>query len=193
MRRQLPKILAFSGSARAQSYNARLAALLAKTAALGDAEVTLLSLADYPLPLYDGDLEASSGVPVVAERLKALMLAHQGIFIASPEYNQSVSPLLKNTLDWLSRIKAASDASLWTGRVFAIGSASPGHFGGVRGLLHLRQILELGLGARVLSEQAIISNATNAFTPMGDLADERAAGSVGRLARRLVEEAGHFI
>jgi NAD(P)H-dependent FMN reductase len=194
MRRTAPRILTFAGSIRAESLNTRLAALFARTAAIMDAEVTVISLADYPLPLYDGDLEAAKGIPAAADKLRTLLLAHHGVFIASPEYNQSLPPLLKNTLDWLSRIRApAGEPDVWRDRVFAIGSASPGAFGGVRGLLHLRQVLELGLGARVLSEQMVLPAAGHAFAAGGGLTDERAAASLERLARALVEEAGRLL
>src|SRR5215470_7483879 len=100
-----PKILVFAGSIRTGSFNARLAALAVKELALGEADVTRISLADYPLPLYDGDLEAKSGSPDNAVKLKRMMMLHQGIFITSPEYNASITPLLKNTLDWVSRVR----------------------------------------------------------------------------------------
>src|SRR5436190_7552985 len=96
-----PRILVFAGSIRAGSFNARLAALAAKELALAGAEVTHISLQDYPMPIYDGDLETKSGAPENAIKLKRTMMAHQGVFIASPEYNASIAPLLKNTLDWI--------------------------------------------------------------------------------------------
>src|SRR6187401_3799495 len=100
-----PRILVFAGSIRTGSFNARLAAIAAKEIALAGAEVTRISLADYPMPIYDGDLEAASGPPENAIKLKRMMMAHPGVFIASPEYNASVTPLLKNTLDWISRVR----------------------------------------------------------------------------------------
>jgi len=101
----VPKILVFAGSIRTGSYNERLAALAAKELALTGAEVTRISLEDYPLPIYDGDGEAKSGVPAHARSLKRMMAEHSGVFIASPEYNASVTPLLKNTIDWISRVR----------------------------------------------------------------------------------------
>src|SRR5687767_7149579 len=101
----LPKILVFAGSIRSASHNARLAALAAKELALIGADVSRISLEDFPLPLYDGNLEARSGPPDNALKLKRMMGTHQGVFIASPEYNASITPLLKNTIDWISRVR----------------------------------------------------------------------------------------
>lgn len=113
------RILVLSGSIRTGSYNTKLAALAAKTAAMADAKVTQISLADYPLPIYDGDLEADTGVPENARKLKAVFQQHNGVFIASPEYNTAVTPLLKNTLDWVSRLsdKGEPPAAAFRNRV----------------------------------------------------------------------------
>src|SRR6202044_3338610 len=130
-----PKILVMAGSLRAGSHNARLAALAAKEFALADADVTRLSLADYPLPLIDADFLATSGPPRHALELKAMLTAHQGVFIASPEYSASVSPLLKNAVDWMSRPAERGEPSYasFKGRVFAVGSAANRAAGGGRG------------------------------------------------------------
>ena len=124
----LPKILVFAGSIRTGSHNARLAALAAKELALTGADVTRISLEDYPLPIYDGDDEAKSGAPANARKLKQMMAAHQGVFIASPEYNASITPLLKNTIDWISRVRERGEPPLavFKNRAFAIGGASDG-------------------------------------------------------------------
>ena len=110
--------------------------------------MTLISLADYPLPLYDADLEAKSGPPANAINLKRLFGLHQGVFIASPEYNASITPLLKNTLDWVSRVREGREPPLaaYRNRAFALGAASNGTLGGMRSLIALRQVLELGCG-----------------------------------------------
>src|ERR1700689_840738 len=143
-----PKILIIPGSLRTGSHNARLAALAAKELALLEAEVTCISLEDYTLPLFDADLVSSSGLPAAAVQLKRLLLAHQGVFITSPEYSASVTPLLKNTIDWISRVRDRGEAtnSAFKDRVFALGSASAASHGGLRSLMALRQILELGCG-----------------------------------------------
>src|SRR5436305_13593435 len=119
----VPKILVFAGSIRTGSFNARLAALAAKELALAGAEVSRISLEDYSLPIYDGDEEAKSGVPANAKSLKAMMAAHQGVYIASPEYNASVTPLLKNTIDWISRVRERGEPPLavFKQRIFALG------------------------------------------------------------------------
>lgn len=185
-------MLVLSGSTRGGSYNGRLAAFVARELALRDANVRLLSLADYALPLYDGDLEGTRGVPEPALKLAELMLASEGVFIASPEYNQSVTPLLKNTIDWLSRIRDDHYRGLWTDRVFALGAASPGHFAGIRSLMHLRQILENSLGARVLAQQVAVPYADKAFDERGNLVNDKAAAQLERVVAALIAEAGRF-
>ena len=170
----VPKILVFAGSIRTGSFNARLAALAAKELALAGCDVTRISLEDYPLPLYDADDELKNGVPVNAASLKTMMAAHQGVFIASPEYNSSVAPLLKNTLDWVTRVRAKGETGLevYKSRVFAISGASPGYYGAMRSLLHLRQILEIGIGAPVIPQQIALPRAMDAFDTDGSLKDK---------------------
>lgn len=187
----VPKILVFAGSIRSGSFNARLAALAAKELTLADADVTRISLIDYPLPIYDGDLEAQSGVPDNAVKLKRMMMTHRGIFIASPEYNASVTPLLKNTLDWISRVREANEHPLaaYKGRVFALGAASNGSLGGYRSLMALRQILELGCGAAVLPEQIAVREAATAFDDDDQLRDERSARLLKTVLQRLIDAA----
>lgn len=187
----LPKVLVFAGSIRSGSHNARLAALATKELMLAGADVTRISLADYPLPLYDGDLETNSGAPGNAVKLKVLMTAHQGVFIASPEYNASVTPLLKNAIDWISRVRERGETPLavYKNRVFAIGGASDGPYGGLRSLMTLRQVLELGCGALVIPEQITVIRASEAFDEMDNLKDERAAALLKRIAQRLTDMA----
>ena len=172
-----PKILVLPGSTRSGSHNVRLAALAAKELTLIDADVTRMSLADYPLPLYEGDLESKAGAPENAVRLKQMIMAHHGVFIASPEYSASVTPLLKNTIDWVSRVRERGDPTYaaFKGRVFAISSASPGRSGGLRSLMALRQILELGCGALVIPDQVAIPQADNAFDDMDNIIDTATA------------------
>jgi NAD(P)H-dependent FMN reductase len=186
-----PKILVFAGSIRSGSFNARLAALAAKELTLADADVTLISLADYPMPIYDGDAEAVGGPPENAVKLKRLFGLHQGVFIASPEYNASITPLLKNTLDWVSRVREGREPPLaaYKNRVFAIGGASNGTYGAMRSLMALRQVLELGCGALVLPEQIALREAASAFDQMDNLVDQRSAQFLKALALRLVDAA----
>lgn len=159
----MPKILAFSGSIRRDAWNRKLiqAAVGAARAAGGD--VTLIDLADYPLPLMNEDLEAREGLPDNAQRLKALFKAHDALLIASPEYNSSIPPLLKNTIDWVSREwQGESGLAPYQNKVAAIMAASPGTFGGMRMLPHLRQILNT-LGVLVLPGQFSLPHADRAF------------------------------
>lgn len=187
----VPRILVFAGSIRSGSHNTVLAALAAKELALAGAEVTRISLADYPMPLYDADLEAKSGPPEHAARLKQMMMAHHGVFIASPEYNASVTPLLKNAIDWVSRVQEGREVALaaYKNRAFALGGASNGQFGAVRSLMALRQILELGCGALVIPEQIAVTRAADAFDDMGQLKDERSRSQLNAVVRRLIEGA----
>jgi NAD(P)H-dependent FMN reductase len=184
-----PRILVIPGSLRTGSHNARLAALAAKELVLADAEVTQISLQDYPLPLFDADTMTADGLPPRALQLQRMMAAHQGVFITSPEYTASITPLVKNTIDWISRARVRGEANYtaFKDRVFAIGAASSGGGGGTRSLMALRYILELGCGALVLPEQISVANAADAFDDMDNLKDERAAAALKSLARRLVE------
>jgi len=184
-----PKILVMAGSLRSGSHNGRLAALVTKELALAQADVTRISLADYPLPLLDADYLADAGPPANAAKLAQMLTAHQGVFIASPEYSASVTPLLKNAIDWISRVRERNEPSYaaFKGRVFAIGSASAGAAGGVRSLMALRQILELGCGALVIPEQINVGRADQAFDDMDNLKDENLAAALKAMVRRLVE------
>jgi len=185
-----PKILVLPGSTRAGSHNVRLAALAAKELTLIDADVTRISLADYPLPIYEADLDAR-GQPANAVKLKQMMMAHHGVFIATPEYSASVPPMLKNALDWVSRVRERGDPTYaaFKGRVFAIASASPGKFGGLRAAMALRQVLELGCGALVIPEQVSVSQADHAFDDMDNIADTNTANLLRAQLSRLVEMA----
>ncbi len=186
-----PKILVFSGSTRTGSHNVKLAALAAKELTLLDVDVTRISLVDYPLPLYDADLDARSGQPQSALKLKQMIMAHHGVFIASPEYSASVTPLLKNAIDWVSRVRERGDPTYaaYKNRVFAIASASPGPGGGLPGLIALRQILEVGCGALVIPEQVAIPQANQAFDDRDNIADTRVANLFHAELARLVEMA----
>lgn len=186
-----PKILVFAGSIRTGSFNATLAALAAKELSIAGAEVTRISLVDYPMPIYDGDLEARSGAPENAVKLKQMMMLHQGVFIASPEYNASITPLLKNTLDWVSRARGMREPPLaaYKNRVFAIGGASNGNYGAMRSLMALRQVLEIGCGALVLPDQIAVNKTAEAFDDMENLKDEAMAARLKAVLQRLIEVA----
>jgi NAD(P)H-dependent FMN reductase len=185
----VPKILVFAGSIRTGSHNVRLAALASKELLGAGADVTRISLADYELPIYDADDDARAGQPANAVKLKHMIMAHHGVFIASPEYNASVTPLLKNTIDWISRVRARDEPPLavFKGRAFAIGGASNSPYGALRSLMALRQVLELGCGALVIPEQITVFQAGEAFDEMDNLKDDRAAATLKRVAQRLIE------
>jgi len=186
-----PKILVIPGSTRIGSHNVKLAALAIKELVLNDVEVTRISLVDYELPLYEDGLEMKDGPPANAVKLKQMIMAHHGVFIASPEYSASVTPLLKNTIDWVSRVRERGDPTYaaFKGRAFAVSAASPGALGGVRSLMALRQILELGCGALVIPEQVTIANADSAFDAMDNLTDTGTANLLRAQLARLVEVA----
>lgn len=186
----VPKILIIPGSLRAGSSNARLAALAAKELVLAEAEVTRISLEDYPLPLFDGDFAADS-LPPAALELKRALLAHSGVFISCPEYNASVPPLIKNAIDWVTRVRDRGEPpnTMFKGRAFAIASVSRAAHGGIRGLMALRQILELGCGALVIPEQVAVAHEDQAFDERDNLKDQSAAAALKALVRRLAEVA----
>jgi len=185
------KLLFFAGSARAASYNKRLAELGAVIAEANGIPSTFADLGDYPMPLYDADLQALEGIPENAKKLEALMKVHSGIFIACPEYNASITPLLKNTLDWISRIKHEGEEPLavFKTRVFALGSASPGGLGGLRGLNAVRTTLELGVGALVLPDQFAVGRAAEAFEDNGHLKSKDSQETFKRLIQKLARAA----
>lgn len=187
----IARILVFAGSIRIGSFNAQLASLAARELALAGAEVTHISLADYPMPLYDANEEQNSGPPATAVKLKQMMMAHHGVFLASPEYNASVTPLLKNTLDWVSRVREGREPPLaaYRNRVFALGGASNGNFGAMRSVMALRQVLELGCGALVLPDQITVMRAADAFDEEGSFKDKRTAGQLARVVRSLIDTA----
>jgi NAD(P)H-dependent FMN reductase len=186
-----PKILVLPGCVRPGSHNARLAALAAKELGLADADVTRVSLVDYPMPIYDadGDGDPVTGSPANAVKFKRMLAAHHGAFIATPELNASIPPLLKNAIDWTSRIRERGDPAdgILRGRVFAIGAATTERTGGVRALMALRQVLEIGCGALVLPDEVAVADADSAFDEMDGLKDAAAAATLRRIAQRLVE------
>ena len=187
------RILAFAGSARRESLNKKLVRIGAQAARDAGAEVTLVDLDDYPMPVYHGDLESAEGMPENAMKLRALFLAHDALLIASPENNGSVSSLLKNTIDWLSRSIGDgkgdnSGLAPYRGKTAALLAASPGGFGGVLGLSHLRPILSK-LGVNVLGAQVNVAHADEAFDEAGRLRSAATLEHVRRLAADLARAA----
>ncbi|WP_292705391.1 MULTISPECIES: NAD(P)H-dependent oxidoreductase [unclassified Nostoc] len=182
-----PKILAFAGSTRIDSYNKKLVKIAAAGAKAAGAEVTYIDLRDLPLPLFDEDLEAQEGLPANARTFKDLMISHQGLLIASPEYNSSLTAVLKNAIDWASR-PAPNEAPLaaFAGKVASIMSASPGALGGLRGLVHLRSILG-NIKVLVLPDQIAVPKAYEAFNSDGTLKDIKQQQSIEKLGDGLTK------
>jgi NAD(P)H-dependent FMN reductase len=188
------RLLFFAGSTREGSYNKKLARLAQHIATANGIEGVFVDLKDYPMPLYNGDLEAEQGPPQKAAEFKALLSEYQGVFIASPEYNSSVTPLLKNTIDWVTRVRAKGETGLevYKTRVFAISGASPGYYGAMRSLLTLRQILVVGTGAMVIPQQLALPRAGDAFEEDGSLKDKAQQTLVKDVVEKLAVAAKRF-
>jgi len=183
------RVLVFAGSARVGSLNKKLARVAASSLEAAGAEATFIDLNEYTMPLYHGDLEIRQGIPENARKLRAIFIAHEALLIASPENNASVSAPLKNTLDWVSRQDGDQPGGVpYSNKIACIMAASPGALGGLRGLVHLRAILE-SLGVLVLPGQFALSRAHEAFDEQGALKDAKQKATVDGLARRLVEVA----
>jgi NAD(P)H-dependent FMN reductase len=182
------KILIIPGSLRTGSHNARLAAQAAYEFTQAGVDVTQLSLGDFPLPIYDGDLQAKSGVPKNAVNLKRLMAGHHGILIVTPEYNASLPPLVKNTIDWLSRVQDPNEArgQVFRERPFAIAAASESRLGGTRALAALRLVLS-ALQATVIPNQLALSFATTAYDDMDRLKNPADTQALKALVRQLID------
>ena len=182
------KILVIPGSQRTGSLNAKLAAVAAHALALEGAEVTRISLADFPLPIYDGDLQAKSGVPKHAVNLKRMMSAHHGVLIVTPEYNSSVPALLKNTIDWVSRVQDPHETrgQVFRDKVFAIAAASGNRLGGARALAALRLILS-ACHAQVIPNQLALAFAEDAYDEMDHLKNAADIDALKALVRQLID------
>lgn len=182
-----PKILAFAGSTRTDSYNKRLVKIAVAGARAAGGEVTLIDLRDFPLPLFDGDLESHDGLPANGRKLKDLFLAHHGLLISAPEYNSSITGVLKNTIDWVSRpVPGEAPLACFDGKVACLMSASPGGLGGLRGMVHVRAILQ-NIKVIVLPDQIAVPKAAEAFNPDGSLKDPKQQAAVEGLGTRLVQ------
>jgi chromate reductase len=177
-----PRILAFSGSARLESLNRKLLAVAVQAVRATGAEVTLLDLNDYVLPLYHGDLEDAEGLPANAVKLIELITQHAGLLVASPEYNSMFTPLLKNTIDWCTR----GEENPFIGKVAAVVSASPGPLGGVRSMQLAKQLL-LHLGCHVVPAQCTLAKAHEGFDEAGHLKDPHRQKSVEAVAAGLFQ------
>ena len=182
------KILAFAGATRTESWNKKLIKIAAAGAKAAGAEVTLIDLRDYPLPLYDADLEKWDGLPVQALALKDVFASHHAILFSLPEYNGSMTPLFKNTIDWASRATPGHKDGLdWArNKPVALVSASNGALGGLRGLFHARWTLQI-CGMIVIPQQKALSKAATAFDDAGHLVDEKERDAVYAVAKALVD------
>lgn len=185
-----PKILAFAGSTREGSYNKKLIKIACDIARDEGAEITHIDLKDFPMPLYDGDLERAEGIPENGMKLMELMIEHDAFMIASPEYNSAVSGVLKNAIDWASRpVEGKKPLIAFDGKIAGIMSASPGSLGGLRGLFALRQILS-NIKVLVIPEQLAVSKAKEAFDEANRLKDEKKLAALRKVVQRLVEVTG---
>jgi NAD(P)H-dependent FMN reductase len=184
------KLLFLAGSTRKDSINRKLADCAQRIAGDMEAEVTLIDLVDYEMPLYNGDLESESGIPDAAIALKKLFVSHDGVFIASPEYNGSFSPVLLNSLDWISRPHTKDEESLqaFKGTIFALGSAAPGNLGGLRGLVPLRMLLG-NVGGVVIPSQVAISKGFEAFDGENNLKNEPQASMLKGVIEQFIQMA----
>ncbi len=182
----IPRILAFGGSLRRASFNQKLATIAAEGAREAGAEVTVVELRDFPLPVFDEDVEAEGGLPEAAKKLKQLFREHHGLIIASPEYNSSLTAALKNALDWVSRAESDDEPPLvaFAGKTAILCAASPGALGGLRGLVQVRAILG-NIGVTVLPDQVAVSKAYEAFREDGTLANEKQTAKVKSLGAQL--------
>jgi len=188
------KILVIPGSLRSGSLNAKLAATIAAELAQAGSDVTRISLADFPMPIYDGDLQAKSGVPKSAHNLKRMMASHHGVLIVTPEYNASIPSLLKNAIDWVSRIQDPHEArgQVFRDRAFAIASASGGRLGGSRALMALRLILT-ACQAHVIPSQLSLPFALEAYDDMDRLKHSADIEAQKALVRQLIEISQHMM
>jgi chromate reductase len=184
----IPKILVFAGSVRSGAYSGRTADVAQKELAVQGAEVTRISLADYPLPILDEDLEKEKGVPENAQKLARLIIVQDGLLIATPEYNGSIPPLLKNTIDWVSRVRRDGGRTVrpLAGKVAGLCSSSNGHFAGIRCINHLRAVL-VRCQLEVVTPECSVPDGGSVFDADGNFKDERLNKSMEHLCRTLIE------
>ncbi len=184
----MANLLFLAGSAREASLSKKIAQAAAEKAAKMGANVTFIDLRDFPIPLYDGDLEEAEGMPENAKKLKAMFAEADGYFIVTPEYNGFFSPLLKNIIDWMSRPDDTGIGNPYQGKVAGIAGSSPGVMGGIRAVPHLRTLL-CGLGVHVVPTQVAVGSAAKAIDENGDFADERQRGMIENELSQLIKTA----
>ena len=183
------KILAFAGSLKKASWNKKLVQVCAAGAESTGAEVTVIDLNDYELPIFNEDIESETGPPDNAQRLKYLFKQHNGLLIACPEYNSSITPVLKNTIDWVSRAaEGEKPLECFAGKVAGLVAASPGGLGGLRGLVHVRAILQ-NIQVTVVPNQMAVSKVHEAFDDQGNMTDEGQRERVMAVGKAVAEMA----
>ena len=185
----MPKILIIPGSTRTGSFTTQLGNAIARQLEKLGTDANLIALTDFPMPILNQDDENESGVPESAKKLASLMASHQGVVLVHPEYNGSLSSLMKNTLDWLSRDVGEK---VYQNRVFALAACSPGGLGGIRVLSHARDIL-VSVGADVITPQLAVGTAGSSFTEDGDLSDDRAQSLLRSVCEKLIERAKEIV
>lgn len=185
------KLLFFAGSARSASLNKMLAKAAAKSAEEFGAEVTFVDLADFEMPIYCGDIEKSSGIPEAAQRLAEIVKQHDGVFIACPEYNSSITPLLKNTLDWVSRMRTdeTPPRTPWQDRIYAIGGTSMGLMGGLRGIQNMTALLTNGYQVHVLPQTVAVPKGNEALGDEGEINNPQVEANLSGAMKALVNAA----
>lgn len=188
-----PKLLVFAGSLRKDSLNKKLARAAASIASASNAEVTFVDLADFPMPLYDQDIQDREGISGKAKEFKELLKSHDAMLIVSPEYNSSISGVLKNAIDWASRTEPGeSGLAAFAGKTAALLAASPGALGGLRGLVHLRSILG-NIQVLVIPEQYAMGKANESFDAEGNLSDDKQRGAVEKVVQRLISVSSRML
>lgn len=182
------RILCLAGSIREKSLNKQLAKQASELANNEGAVATFVDLADFEMPIYNGDDEEANGLPENAVRLQDIFRDHNGLIIASPEYNSSFSPVLKNALDWISRPKGKSDQKIspYAKKIAGLLAASPGSIGGLRGLVPLRMMLG-NVGVAVVPTQLAIASAYDKIDAEGNFTDEATLSGITSVVRAVME------
>lgn len=183
-----PRILAFGGSLRAASFNHKLVTIAARGARGAGVPVTLIRLKDFPMPIFDQDIEDAQGMPENAAKLKALFAEHDGLLIASPEYNSGITGALKNAIDWVSRATSEDEPPLvaFRGKTAGLVACSPGRYGGSRSLAQLRPLLG-NIGVSVLEDQVTVPKVHEKMDDDGELTDPALQAAVLDLGAKLAK------
>ncbi|MFQ3250032.1 MAG: chromate reductase [Glaciecola sp.] len=183
----MQKILAFAGSGRKHSYNFSIAKCAAQGAQIEGVEVTVIDMSEFDMPIFNEDLEAEVGLPENAKKFKQLLMSHDGFLIGNPEYNSGYSALIKNAIDWASRMEEGEKPlQAFKGKYAALIAASPGALGGIRGLVPLRMLLG-NIGMNVLPNQVAIGGIDKLVDEQHSVSDEKTQKKLHNLGRSLAE------